>query len=148
MIGCWKNRLKWRFYPVKFHVKLINLQKPILVQCVVNEGSRLEVVETGDKDCLFPEDRCGTFHITLCAYGQYCTLSKNAGLLSHKKDGDLPLKIESWNFGKMTSSRCLHFSSYLYGHLQIATQVSHLSPVTTPTLRLFYIFYDFSRTVE
>ena len=73
MIGCWKNRLKWRFYPVKFHVKLINLQKPILVQCVVNEGSRLEVVETGDKDCLFPEDRCGTFHITLCAYGQYCT---------------------------------------------------------------------------
>ena len=107
MIGCWKNRLKWRFYPVKFHVKLINLQKPILVQCVVNEGSRLEVVETGDKDCLFPEDRCGTFHITLCAYGQYCTPLKKCRTslcLNSEKDGDLPLKIavEFWQNDKFS----------------------------------------------
>ena len=57
------------FLPVKFHVKLINLQKPILVQCVVNEGSRLEVVETGDKDCLFSRRQMWHFpHNFVCIW--------------------------------------------------------------------------------
>ena len=80
-------------------------KKSILVQCVVNEGSRLEVVETRDKDCLFSRRQMWHFpHNFVCIWSVLYSLKKCRTSQSQKRWRSLPKNraVEFWQNDKFS----------------------------------------------